>query len=80
MPAVYFLRQKKPLPPYPEEEASLFSVISTNGRNLSFAFLFPDITEFALRKSRVEAYKNLSAFQLKDFSLNTRFLANYVVG
>jgi hypothetical protein len=45
--------------------------------NLIF-FFSPDITEFALRKSRVEAYKNLSVVHLKDFSLNGRFLANYV--
>jgi hypothetical protein len=44
-----------------------------------FAFLFPTLQNLR-QENRVFKRENLSAFQLKDFSFNTRFLANYVVG
>jgi hypothetical protein len=49
--------------------------------SLSKHGVFPDITELALRKSAVNALSNLSGMweELKDYSVNLGFLANYVL-
>src|SRR3990167_7344119 len=45
----------------------------------SHLFSFPTLQNLG-QENRVFKRKNLSAVHLKDFSLNIRFLANYVVG
>jgi hypothetical protein len=47
--------------------------------NPVFAFLPPTLQNLR-QENRVFKRENLSASHSKDFSLNTRFLANYVVG
>jgi hypothetical protein len=42
--------------------------------------IFPPTLQNLRQENRVFGRENLSAFHLKDFSFNTRFLANYVVG
>jgi hypothetical protein len=42
-------------------------------------FSFPTLQNLR-QENRMLKRENLSAVQLKDFSLNIRFLANYVVG
>jgi len=60
-------------------EFSNFLVILNLFQDL--VFIFPDITELALRKSAVSALRNLSGVwvELKDFSVNLGFLANSVL-
>src|SRR3990167_9535329 len=55
----------------------MFTSFRTHVRNLSFVFLFPTLQNLRI-ENRVFKRENLSAVHLKDFRLNTRFLANYV--
>ncbi|MGH7851401.1 MAG: hypothetical protein ACREOP_13970, partial [Thermodesulfobacteriota bacterium] len=46
----------------------------------AISFFFPPTLQNLRQENRVFKRENLSAFHLRDFSFNTRFLANYVVG